>query len=90
MDYCPAMQTLTTHSFVVKDHLLEGQKVGEREQHVKYLLTNLIFVRPVRSGRQGGGERIQHKSSHISVTKLPKRSGETVHSNKCYLDSLLI
>ena len=59
-DYCPAMQTLTTHSFVVKEHLLEGQKVGEREQHVKYLLTNLIFVRPIRSRRQGGGERIQN------------------------------
>ena len=63
-DYCPAMLTLTTHSFVVKKHLLEGQKVGEREQHVKYLLTNLIFVRPITQcgvRRQGGGERIQHK-----------------------------
>jgi len=72
---------LSTHSFVVKEHLLEGQKVGEREQHVKYLLTNLIFMRPVRQVRvKVVGRGRGYTTRKISVTKLLKTTGQATVS----------
>ena len=40
------MSATESHCFVAENGLFEGQEISERQEHVKYLLPNLILMLP--------------------------------------------